>query len=251
MGALFGEVAQQLGKIELEPELQQAGNLLHTFVDAESYVGEVFSLGYDEALVQIHDYYRQQVGGIPALSFLIATRITSSGTVDIRQEDASIVLLRVLDHADLPNAQEALRVRVENAQRVSGELDKTWDHRDVMDPTTHNLLSYAGVRCRVLGTFFVSKDASTGESKYVLTFGSDLSNYYPNRGLKVFKPRGEVLKEIVNYLDPRLGETSTQLRVQIGHVRYASTNRPFQKIADVRVAVSPIDLLAQKTALFG
>jgi hypothetical protein len=252
MGALFGEVAQQLGKVELNPELKEAGKLLHMFVDPDSYVGEVFSLGYEEALVQIHDFFRQQVGGIPALSFLIATRITPAAAVDVRQEDASIVLLRVLDHADLPNAQEALRVRVENAQRVSGELEKTWDHREVMDPTTHNLLSYAGVRCRVLGTFFVSTDGVTGGSKYVLTFGSDLSNYYPNQGLKVFKPRGSILKQIVNYLDPRLGETGgPQLRVQIGHVRYASTNRPFQKISGVSVAVSPIDLLAQKTALFG
>jgi hypothetical protein len=252
MGALFGDVAQQLGKVELEPELKQAGKLLHAFVDPASYVGEVFSLGYEEALVQIHDFFRQQVGGIPALSFLIATRIAPSETVDVRQEDASLVLLRVLDHADLPNAQEALRVRVENAQRVSGELEKTWDHKDVMDPTTHNLLSYAGVRCRVLGTFFVSTDAAAGGAKYVLTFGSDLSNYYPNRGLKVFKPSGSILKQIVNYLDPRLGEVAgPQLRVQIGHVRYGSTNRPFQKISDVSVAVSPIDLLAQKTALFG
>jgi hypothetical protein len=27
-----------------------------------------------------------------------------------------------MDHADLPNAEEAKRVRVENAQRVSGEV---------------------------------------------------------------------------------------------------------------------------------
>jgi hypothetical protein len=85
MGTLFGEVAQQLGKVELEPELKAAGKLLHAFVDTESYVGEVFSLGYEEALVQIHDFYRQQVGGIPALSFLIATRITPSASVDVRK----------------------------------------------------------------------------------------------------------------------------------------------------------------------
>jgi hypothetical protein len=40
---------------------------------------------------------------------------------------ASIVLLRVLDHADLPNSEEALRVRLENAQRVSGDLENFWD----------------------------------------------------------------------------------------------------------------------------
>lgn len=124
-----------------------------------------------------------QVGGMPALSFLIATRIHPSKPVDVREEDASIVLLRVLDHADLPNAQEALRVRVDNAQRVSGEVDKTWDHRDVMDPTTHHLLSYAGVRCRVLGTFYISNLGEDGRPVYRLSFGSDISNYYPNRGL--------------------------------------------------------------------
>jgi hypothetical protein len=216
MGTLFGGLAQQLGKIELDPKLVEAGKLLQAFIDPDSYVGEVFSLGYEEALVQIHDYFRQQVGGIPALSFLVATRITPAAIVDARQEDSSLILLRVLDHADLPNAQEALRVRVENAQRVSGELEKTWDNREVMDPTTHNLLSYAGIRCRVLGTFFISTGESNLEQPYVLTFGSDLSNYYPNRGLKVFKARGEVLRQIVNYLDPRLADANPELLVQIG-----------------------------------
>src|SRR5580704_656166 len=196
-------MAQQLEATPLPDAVKKAGSELAALVEADAYVGEVYSIGYDEALVQIHDYNRQQVGGIPALSFLIATRIIPGTTPDARKEDASIVLLRVLDHADLPNAQEALRVRVENAQRVSGELDKTFDHRDVMDPTTNNLLGYAGVRCRVLGTFYVAeKDGGTGNHE--LFFGSDLSNYYPNRGLKVFKPRAEFLSKIVNYRDPRL-----------------------------------------------
>ena len=152
----------------------------------------------------------------------------------------------MIDQADLPNAQEALRVRVENAQRVSGELDKTFDHKDVMDPTTNNLLGYAGVRCRVLGTFYF--DQTSAES-YELMFGSDLSNYYPNRGLKVFKARADVLRRIVNYRDPRLSDPNTKnLLVQVGDVRYASTNRPFQQISGVPVSLTPTDLLGQKTA---
>ena len=39
--------------------------------------------------------------------------------------------------------------------------------------------------------------------------------------------------------------------VNIGHVRYASTNRRFQQVASVPVSVTPTDLLGQKTALFG
>jgi len=252
MSTLLGQVAQQMGQTELPPELVSPAYDLSSMIEGDAYVGEVFSIGYDEALVQIHDFNRQQVGGIPALSFLLATRITAGSIPDIRREDSSLVLLRVMDQADLPNAQEALRVRVENAQRVSGELGKTFDHKDVMDPTTNNLLGYAGVRCRVLGTFYCDLVDGPEGPKYALMFGSDLSNYYPNRGLKVFKARAEVLGRIMNYRDPRLGSAAhNQLLVKVGNVRYASTNRPFQGVTAVPVSVTPTDLLGQKTALFG
>jgi len=195
MSSLLSAVAEQLRQPELSEELRRAGEALASFVEADAYVGEVYSIGYAEALVQIHDFNRQQVGGIPALSFLIATRIVPNTIPDVRKEDSALVLLRVIDQADLPNAQEAMRVRVENAQRVSGELDKTFDHRDVMDATTNNLLGYAGVRCRVLGTFYLDSQQSEDGTTFQLMFGADLSNYYPNRGLKVFKARGEVLRE--------------------------------------------------------
>lgn len=202
--------------------------------------------------MQIHDHYRARVGGIPALSFLVATRIHPGAVIDIREEDASVLLLRVLDHADLPNAAEALRVRVETAQRVSGEIDKHWDDRAVMDATTHNILSYAGVRCRVLGTFYVTNIGSDEEPKYALSFGCDISNYYyPNKGLKVFKPRGEFLERIVNYRDAVTYGELSDAAVVIGRVRYASTHRRFQHVADVPVSIIPRDLLGQKSALFG
>jgi len=229
-------------------DLNEAAAALAALIETDAYVGEVYSLGYSDALVQIHDYHRGQVGGIPALSFLVATRILDPSAFDASHEDASVILLRVLDHADLPNAQEALRVRVESAQRVSGDRTKTWDDQGVMDPITHQLLSYAGVRCRVLGTFYVGE---VDDGRYALTFGSDLSNYYPNRGLKVYKPRGEALSAIVNYRDPRRHDSADQPLVPVGAMRYASTHRPFQHVSDVKVSITPTDLLGQKTALFG
>lgn len=252
MSTLLSQVVQQMAQTELPEDLTAPGIELASLIEGDAYVGEVFSIGYDEALVQIHDFNRQQVGGIPALSFLLATRILSGSTPDIRKEDSSLILLRVMDHADLPNAQEALRVRVENAQRVSGELEKTFDHKDVMDPTTNNLLGYAGVRCRVLGTFYTDKVDGPNGATYELMFGSDLSNYYPNRGLKVFKARGDVLKRIMNYRDPRIeAGIGKNLLVKVGDVRYASTNRSFQQTSAVPVSLTPTDLLGQKTALFG
>lgn len=247
MVSILSTVGPEPGS-EPPSSLDKAAASLFDLIEPDAYVGEVYSLGYHEALVQIHDHHRAQVGGIPALSFLLATRILDRATVDARQEDASIILLRVLDQADLPNAQEALRVRVESAQRVSGDDTRTWDAEGVMDPFTHQILSYAGVRCRVLGTFYVGQ---TGADQYGLSFGSDLSNYYPNRGLKVYKPRGEALSEIVNYRDPRRHVPGDSALVPVGSVRYASTNRAFQNVTNIRVSLTPTDLLGAKTALFG
>ncbi len=253
MTNVLSSLGRQLGQADLDPPLQSAADLLRMLAPSDAYVGEVFSLGYEDALVQIHDFHRQGVGGIPALSFLVATRVATQSTLDVRVEDASVILLRVIDHADLPNAQEALRVRVETAQRVSGDTNRSWDDRDIMDPTTHYLLSYAGVRCRVLGTFYIADLGNPSKPEYQLAFGSDLSNYYPNRGLKVYKLRGDSLRAVVNFRDPflRKGQTEAEPMVQVGEVRYASTNRPFQQVGGVRVAITPTDLLGQKTALFG
>ncbi len=251
MADLITSSSSKLDSPQLSETLINASEVLKNLIDEAAYVGEVYSLGYEEALVQIHDFHRQLVGGIPALSFLIATRIIPSKQVDIRQEDSSIILLRVLDKANLPNSDEALRVRVENAQRVSGEIDKNWDDRGIMDPSTHNLLSYAGVRCRVIGTYYISAVDNNGSLTYRLSFGSDLSNYYPNRGLKVFKPKGKFLEAIVNYRGQYSDNNTIGYTVPIGEVRYASTNRPFQQINGVPVSITPLDLLGQKTALFG
>ena len=251
MADVVSEIADQLDQPALDPRLSEAANLLAELVENAAYVGEVYSLNYADALVQIHDHYRAQVGGIPALSFLVATRTPPTSQIDVREEDSSVLLLRVLDHTDLPNAAEALRVRVETAQRVSGEVTKHWDDREIMDPTTHNILSYAGLRCRVLGTFYVIDVATDGDPVYALEFGSDISNYYPNQGLKVFKPRGKYLQRIVNYRNPLKDDAGSSASVTVGRVRYASTHRRFQHVDPVPVSIVPHDLLSQKTALFG
>ncbi|HQX18070.1 MAG TPA: DUF87 domain-containing protein, partial [Anaerolineales bacterium] len=219
-------------------------------VQPSQYVGEVFSISYETALVQIHDHHRKEVGGIPSLSFLIATRITNQEEkIEYSQEDTSIILLRVMDAAQLPGDVEAQRIRAQSAQRVSGEVEQHWDSPETMDAQTNNLLSFAGIECRVIGTFFL-ENSNNGE--LALKFGSDLSNYYPNRGLKVFKPNENALKKIVNYQDPeRQIDLKSRSRVPIGEIRYASTNRSFQGVSNVEVSISPADLLQQKTALFG
>ncbi|MDZ7705761.1 MAG: DUF87 domain-containing protein [Trueperaceae bacterium] len=235
-------------------EIQEiAQEKFEELIQDEQYVGEVYSTGYETNLVLIHDKHRMNVGGIPSLSFLIATRVDPTQPVNFTEEDASVILLRVMDAAPLPNAGEAERIRVESAQRVSGEASQHWEESATMDAHTSDLLSFAGVKCRVIGTFFLDRAEPTDPESSDLTwrFGDDISNYYPNRGLKVYKPSGAALSKIVNYRDMTRFEGKTPKSFNIGEVRYASTNRPFQKVNDVSVDMIPEDLLGQKTAVFG
>lgn len=226
-------------------------------IQADQYVGDIYSINYETARVIIHDFYREKVGGIPSLSFLIATRVDPSKTdIDFKKEDASFVLLRVMDAAALPQDKEAERIRVETAQRISGETERHWDDAGSMDLRTKNILGFAGVQCRIIGTFFLEENGPSGEAPLNLKFGSDISNYYPNRGLKVYKPNGKALEQIVNYADPSSIQAHTEKygnteRVKLGFVRYASTNRKYQQVDDVPVFIYPADLLSQKSALFG
>lgn len=228
-------------------------------VQKHQYVGELYSINYETAKIQIHDTERQKVGGIPSLSFLIATRVNpDSVNIDFKTEDTAFILLRVMDAAQLPNSAEAERIRVETAQRVSGETDKHWDGEGIMDTKTRVYLGYAGVECRIIGTFYLEAPPEDKNPKghLLLKFGSDISNYYPNRGLKVYKPNSTALEEIVNYTDPsnlqeHIENYGTSERVKLGHIRYASTNRKYQQIDDVPIFIYPADLLSQKSALFG
>ena len=84
MADLISTSSDRLNNPQLSTELVTAAKTLTGLIDETAYVGEVYSLGYEEALVQIHDFHRQTVGGIPALSFLIATRIALSAQTDVR-----------------------------------------------------------------------------------------------------------------------------------------------------------------------
>ena len=237
---------------------EEAKKWFQKLIQPEQYVGELYSINYETAKVIIHNFYRQKVGGIASLSFLIATRInpfSDDSNIDFTLEDSSIILLRVMDSTMLPQDVEAERIRVETAQRVSGEDDKQWDV-SAMDARTKNIFDFAGLQCRIIGTFYLDEDPHNSEAPLSLRFGSDISNYYPNRGLKVYKPTAKALEVIINYCDPvnirdQKDKFNNVKRVKLGNVRYASTNRRFQHVDDVPVYIYPSDLLSQKSALFG
>lgn len=243
---------QQLKFLENAHINNQLKSDLEALIQPTQLVGDVYSLGYNSAKVIIHDKYREQAGGIPSLSFLIATRLNlGNENLDFKNEDTSIILLRVMDAAKLPQDAELERIRVETAQRVSGESSH-WDSDGVMDIDTRNYLSYAGLECKVIGTFFFEEE----NGELLMRFGSDISNYYSNQGLKVYKPVGKALERIVNYYDSQtlnshFAEFGSKEKVKLGYIRYASSNRKYQQVDNVPIYIYPADLLSQKSALFG
>jgi hypothetical protein len=222
-------------------------------IQEDQYIGDLYAANYEEAKVLVHDTYREKVGGIPSLCFLIATRVNLKEDIDYKTEDASIILLRVMDSTAIPQDREVEKVRVQTAQRVTGLVDKHWDHSEYMDEKTRSVFGFAGISCRIVGTFYLENN---DKNLLQLKFGTDLSNFYSNMALKVYKPKGNALGILANYVDPKNVEDhkdkfgNTQL-VKLGEIRYASTNRKYQGIDDVPTYIFPADLLSQKTALFG
>lgn len=219
---------------------------LYNLIQQNNYVGEIVEMHYKNAIIQISDHHRQKVGGIPSQSFLIATRINpnSPKLLDINdieehdKEDCSVILMRVLDTAELPSDMDRKRIRAETAE-LSNENNGHWEQK--LDASSKRLMSFAGMNCRIIGTFYLQKI----DDVLKLNFGSDISNYYPNRGLKVYKPTMEALQAIVNF---GINENTS---IKIGKVRYASTQRLNQGIDLVEVKIDPTDLVSQKTAVFG
>lgn len=237
-------------------EAQTSKALLGVLVQQSQYVGETLKLDYRNVTVQVHDHHRRNVGGIPHLSYLVATRIQHwQSDIDWEQEDSSVLLLRVLGSAATPSDMMDNVIRSEAARRATGvgENSVHWEAKEHMDAYTRYQLSFAGLSCEVIGTFYLGRKQGGEPGELELRFGSDVSNFYPNSGLKVYKPVKEALSKIANFRDPSLTPAHPlgAFTVPIGTVRYASTERERQGVDEVGVSIAPTDMLAQRTALFG
>jgi hypothetical protein len=223
---------------------------------AESFVGYVYSLRFKEAFVMVHDKWKNDVNGIPHNSFLVATGMDPINLAAADPIDREIVLLRVIEPASLPQDSDLMTARLEQHQRRSeGERFPNEIH-DGMDPITASELSFGGLKCNVLGTFFIDDGR--------LRLGSDIENYMTLSKLRAYKPRAEALAMIVNHINPEVkakteedsrkaGFTSTPVPIHIGSVRYTSTARlhrgPNEPL--VKVLIQPADFLARRTAVLG
>ncbi len=191
-----------LSREQLSLETDLAGEEARRFaghLHRERQVGDHLKLDYSEAMIVVHDKLLQDVGGLPLGCFLIATRVEPGSTPNPALEDTSFLLLRVLGPLQLPDHSDTDRNRFEAAKRVADRSEQ-WDDRATLDQYTLNLLRYAGLRCRILGTFLLRQNT---DGRWEEQFGPDLANFYSGRGMKVYKPDSALLATIVNYIAPQ------------------------------------------------
>ena len=231
-----------------EETAEAAGGKLSSYIDEEARVGDLLLLDYLEATVLVHDALRQEAGGLPMGCFLLATRIDPKTKPNADKEDTALILLRVVGHSPLPNRMDTDNWRFDAARR-SIDSPEQWDADNKTDQFTLNQLRHAGVRCSVLGTFRYVQNGN----KWNLTFGADISNFYSGQGMKVYKPMGKALSDIVNFTKamgtahPLAGKP-----VPVGRIRYASSEISIDENREnVSVHIEPTDMLARRTALFG
>jgi len=220
-------------------------------VQKDNFVGWVYRIDYDRALVMTNDLWKSRVLGIPHNSFLVAASFDPDHFDQAPDSEREVVLLRVVKSSPLPQDDDMLAALVDHYQ----DQDRVFGGRG-LDDITRNQMQFGGLECKVLGTFY----AVDGQ----LRLGSDLESFYMAVRLAVYRPRGEALGTIVNYVDPgrlkraheefkRLGVTREISPFEIGTVRYTSTDRMHRGQASelVRVFIQPSDFLARRTAVFG
>ena len=226
-----------------------AGSLLNAQLladDRSTRIGAIYKLGYNEAIVLTHDKWKFDAGGIPQYSFLLATaQDINTPQVD----DDEVLLLRVEGTASLSMENDLHAVREESLRSALSSNNDPAPSAvlDVeLDPFTRNRVSFTGIKCRILGTFY--EDDVDGQK--VLEFGADVDNFYATSTYRVLKPIGDGLSTIASYLKPTGRE---QEPVRIGAVRYSATRRRAKtaKQADAAVEVNIHDFIGNKTALLG
>ncbi len=223
-------------------------------IQKENFVGWIYSIDYDTALVMTNDLWKATALGIPHNCFLVASSFNPDEFAKVQFADREVILLRVVGSCHLPQDDDLVRTKIDHFQSQTAVFGGN-GQKD-FDDLTLNQIQFGGLQCRVLGTFY-SRDGQ-------LWLGSDLESFSSATRLNVYRPRGSALELIVNHVDPmrrasaieeakQLGIEKPVLPFRIGTVRYTSSDRLHRKDQGEQIAVhiQPSDFLARRTAVLG
>ena len=217
-----------------------------------NFVGWVYGIDYEHALVMTNDLWKARVNGIPHNCFLVAATFDPERYSEAKEIDREVILLRVTGSAKLPQDDDLVRTKIDHFQDQEGSFEES----ATFDDLTLNQIQFGGLKCRILGTFYMHDNR--------LWLGSDIESFSLASRLRVYRPNDEALEQIINHTDPiraeamakdaaELGLKKIIEPIPIGVIRYTSTDRLHRKRAmtSVRVYMQPADFLARRTAVLG
>jgi hypothetical protein len=225
---------------------------LPRLVQTDNFIGWIYRIDYEQAYVMTNDIWKAKVGGVPHNCFLIATAFNPDQYAEAHMYEKEIVLLRVIGSSKLPMEDDLVRTKIEHFQEQQDTRNG-----EVLDDLTRNQLQFSGLECRVLGTFYTDADGR-------LLLGSDIETYHSAVRLQVYKPVGDALDTMVNYISPvredaakeeaeKMGLQTSLPSFPIGSVRYTSTQRLQREFHqdEVIFRIQSVDFLARRTGVFG
>ncbi|GAA4581144.1 DUF87 domain-containing protein [Micromonospora coerulea] len=245
-------------------------SVLYGLLKHATKIGGVFDLGYREATVLTNDRWLERAHGLPqhclVLAYPSGLDDPAKAAQDVLPEDRSVILLRVVREASLPNQADLVHLRAEHTDRAITNYYRDSDPpAPTTDILTKSMMQQAAFRCRILGTFVEDENGN-------LVFGKDVDAVYAAAGYVVAKPYGASLQTIVDHVELPMGERvddqhgddapnadlpDTDATMTIGSLRYSSARRREQvgaregRPTEVDVKVRPKDFVAHKTAVFG
>ena len=226
-------------------------NDLADLIQKDVMVGWCYNINYGSVNVMTNDLWKEEANGVPHNCLLLATSFDPDDFDKTPEAEKEVLLMRVIGSTDLPQKNYLLESKIEHFQDQRDPFEGE-DYDDI----TKNKMQFHGLRCRILGTFY-EKDGD-------LYLGSDIESFSSAAKLRAYRPHGDALETVVNYLDPNLkqaaeeraeemGVEKTLDPFKIGAVRYTSTDRLHRPSEEKKtpVFVNPKDFLARRTAVLG
>jgi len=233
----------------------KSSNPLVPLIDPDGgarHVGFTIHASYAEMTVMTNDSWRSSAGGLPMNGYLLATSLNPERIGNSAPGDKRVLVFRITGRADIATDRDTVNAIMRHFQDNPDTNDPSLEN---MEHISRSMLQWSGIRCKILGTFYLDNDGK-------LRFGADVEDFFASRQMRVLKPGPLALRSIVNFIDPdrlkraeqdalAMGMRAPPDPFRIGQVRFTSSRHLESDSQDVPVLVFPGDFLARRTAVFG
>ncbi len=160
------------------------------FQTSSEIIGFVIKMDYERAIILSNDYSAANANHLPQGAFILIKIAVPSSEENKTPIPTKAILCRLVK-INYENV-DAIQNKVNTIQKLNGQNKPLEEQRDMNDPFTQNHISFFELECKILGTFY--------ENAGKLMYGSDAYFFSLSHIYSVYKPKGESLEKIVNFI---------------------------------------------------